>query len=84
MERKPNTGALFKVEDEKRKNENYPHYSGNCLVNGKTMNIGAWINTAKTSGKQYMSLKFQEPKTATEFTSTTTDSDVLADETVPF
>ena len=62
MERKENSGALFKVEDEKRTSENYAHYTGACLVNGKYMSIGAWINTAKTSGKKWMSLRFEEAK----------------------
>ena len=61
MERKDNTGALFRIPEEKVKSDKHPVYSGICLVNGKEMNISAWINVAKSSGNQYMSLKFEEP-----------------------
>ena len=60
MERKDNTGALFKIAEEKIKSDKHPVYSGVCKVEGKEMNISAWINTSK-AGNQYMSLKFEEP-----------------------
>ena len=82
MERKPNTGALFKVEEEKRTNDNYPNYSGECLVNGKKLNIGAWVNTAQKCGIRYLSLRFQEPDP--KYTSTATESQTASDEDIPF
>ena len=82
MEQKDNTGALFKVEEVK--SDKHPVYTGNCLVNGKNMNISAWINTAKTSGKQYMSLKFDEFKAKGDYPSYTSTATAVQEEEVPF
>jgi len=57
FEQKPNTGALFKNQKEK---ENHPDYRGQALVNGKPMEIAAWIKKSK-KGTSYMSLVFSEP-----------------------
>ncbi len=57
FETKDNSGALFKNED---KEGNQPDYRGQVLVNGKAMEIAAWIKTAK-NGKKFMSLSFKEP-----------------------
>tara|TARA_R100000700_G_C3118623_1_gene108572 strand:+ start:114 stop:443 length:330 start_codon:yes stop_codon:yes gene_type:complete len=76
-ERKENTGALFNNATNK-KTDKHPDYTGNCKVNGKEMNISAWINEAK-SGNKYMSLKFDEYKPKTNETSqytTTSTNDV--------
>jgi uncharacterized protein (DUF736 family) len=54
---KPNTGALFKNDSD---NALAPAYRGNCNVNGRDMQISAWLNTKK-DGEKYMALKFQEP-----------------------
>ena len=81
MERKDNSGALFKVDEVK--SDKHPVYTGTCLVNGKKMNIGAWINTSK-AGKQYMSLKFDEYKPKGDYPTYTTTSTALSDEEVPF
>lgn len=59
MEQKNNSGALFK--NAKKETEKHPDYTGKALVNGKEMQISAWINTSK-NGTKYMSLNFQEPK----------------------
>ena len=81
MDRKDNTGALFS-NAENKKTEKHPDYKGKATVNGKEMNISAWVNEAK-SGNKYMSLKFDEykPKTseAPQYTTTSTD-----DVEVPF
>ena len=82
MERKPNTGALFKIKEEKRKSDKYPNYSGECLIDGKMFNIGAWVNTAQKSGNKYLSLSFQEPDP--KYTSTTTDNKAVSEDDVPF
>ena len=62
METKENTGALF--SNANKKTENHPDYTGSAKVNGEMMSISAWINTAKSSGKQYMRLKFDDWKPA--------------------
>ena len=71
-ERKENTGALFNNATNK-KTDKHPDYTGNCKVNGKEMNISAWINESK-AGKRYMSLKFDEfkPKDSSEVVYDTT------------
>lgn len=76
MERKDNTGALFS-NAENKKTDKHPDYKGKALVNGKEMNMSAWLNTSK-AGKKYLSLSFDDYKPKTEagntFTSTATDS----------
>ena len=67
MERKPNTGALFSNADNK-KSDKHPDYTGSALVNGKMMSMAAWVNKAKSTGKQYMSLKFDDFKPKTDET----------------
>ena len=56
MKTEENTGALF--SNKNKKTEKHPDYTGSAMVNGKMMNISAWINTAKTTGVKYMRLKF--------------------------
>ena len=76
MDRKDNTGALFSNAVNK-KTDKHPDYKGKALVNGKDMNMSAWINTSK-AGMKYLSVSFDDykPKTDTgnAFTSTATDS----------
>lgn len=52
-----NNGALFSNEKTK---ETQPDYRGKAVVNGKEMDISAWVKTSK-QGKKYLSLSFQEP-----------------------
>ena len=58
METKDNTGALF--TNKNQKTEKHPDYTGSANVNGKMMNISAWVNTAKSSGVKYLRLKFDD------------------------
>lgn len=53
-----NKGALFKNRKEK---DTHPDYRGKCEVNGKKMEIAAWIKKSQ-NGTKYMSLNFQEPR----------------------
>ena len=87
MERKDNSGALFKVDEVK--SEKHPVYTGRALIDGKDKYISAWVNTSK-KGMKYMSLKFEKPKPKEDskpkdeyFTSTATPSPVKEEE-VPF
>ena len=50
-----NSGALFR--NDKQGVEKRPDYTGNCIVNGVSMRISAWVKTAQ-NGSQYMSLAF--------------------------
>lgn len=69
---KSNSGSLFS-NAENKKTDKHPDYKGSCLVEGKKMNISAWINESK-AGKRYMSLKFDEfkPKDSSEVVYDTT------------
>jgi uncharacterized protein (DUF736 family) len=58
FEQKDNSGILFK--NEKKTADNQPDYTGNCMVNGKMMDMSAWLKTGK-SGKKFMSFSFKPP-----------------------
>lgn len=76
MDRKDNTGALFSNKENK-KTDKHPDYKGRALVNGKQMNMSAWLNTSK-AGMKYLSVSFDDykPKSQADdtYTSTATDS----------
>ncbi len=57
FEQRDNTGNLFK--NDYKKADNHPDYKGKVLVNGKDMDIAAWIKEGR-NGK-FMSLSFSEP-----------------------
>jgi len=54
-----NRGALFLNETATEENRR-PYMSGECEVNGKKMRVSAWKAVAKSSGKKYLSLKFED------------------------
>lgn len=58
-EQRNNSGSLFK--NDRKQNERQPDYTGNAIVNGKTMRISAWIKRSQ-SGTAFMSLAFDEPQ----------------------
>ena len=58
FEHKDNTGILFK--NEKKTADNQPDYQGNCMVNGKMMDMAAWLKTSKNN-KKFMSFSFKPP-----------------------
>ena len=82
MERKDNSGALFKVDEVK--SEKHPVYTGVAMIDGKEKQISAWINTAKTSGKQYMSLKFDNPRPKDDSYFSKSTATAVPEEEVPF
>lgn len=57
-----NRGALFK--NDKEGNESRPDYKGKLNVEGKDLEIAAWLKTSK-SGTKYMSLVVSEPRPKT-------------------
>ena len=58
MERKDNTGALFKNKFKRK--DTHPDYQGPCKVNGVELQMSAWLNEGK-DGQKYMSVSFQPP-----------------------
>lgn len=57
MENKLNTGVLFKNTNKSK--ETHPDYKGRVNVNGKEMDIAAWIKQGKNGS--FLSLSFSEP-----------------------
>ena len=76
MERKDNTGVLFKIAE--KESDKHPDLTGKCMVNGKEMEIAVWENTSK-KGSLYLSLKFQEP-----YVKQTVDNTNASSDEIPF
>lgn len=55
-EMKPDSGSLFK--NERKEKETHADYQGECVIDGKTYYMNAWINQSK-NGKRYLGLKFK-------------------------
>jgi hypothetical protein len=51
-----NSGALFR--NTRKEKETHPDYTGTCIINGKKLEMSAWVKTAK-SGTKYMSFSFR-------------------------
>jgi uncharacterized protein (DUF736 family) len=58
MEKKINTGTIFK--NDKKTADNQPDYRGKINVEGKELEISLWVKTAQ-SGVKYMSAAIKEP-----------------------
>lgn len=56
-ETRDNTGRLFKVEDDKKRDRG-PDYSGTALIDGQEYFMDAWLKTAE-SGRKWMSFSFK-------------------------
>ena len=54
-----NTGALFK--NDKEGNDKRPDYRGPINVDGKDLEVAAWLRESK-SGQKYMSLRVSEKR----------------------
>ena len=84
FEIKEREGSLFNNAKNK-KTDNHPDYTGSCVINGTKLNISAWINEAKTSGRKYMRLKFDEYQALEGAVSTTEPSNFEgSEESIPF
>lgn len=54
------SGVLFKIDEDKRKNDKSPHYSGKCQIEGKDYRITGWIKESKkTRGFKFISFAFE-------------------------
>lgn len=86
-EQKPNSGALFRAKNKQQ--ENWPDYEGSAVIDGVDYWLSGWINSTKTDGSKYFSLKFKRkdapklsnadkprPALAAEIPSRTDDDDV--------
>ena len=65
FEHKENTGTLFK-NDKWVKGGKFPIATGMANVNGKLMRVSAWHNDAADGKSERWSLKFEEPRPATQ------------------
>ena len=77
-----NTGVLFRNETSTPENKQ-PYFSGNCEVNGKKMQLAAWIQESK-NGKKFLSLKFQEPMRKEEVNAKANDNTSVSSGDIPF
>lgn len=75
MENKLNSGALFK--NDKKTNEKQPDYRGNGNINGKQMDVAAWVKQGKNGN--FLSLSFSEP-----YVSPVKNEPVIANDDLPF
>ena len=82
MEKRDNSGALFK--NDRKKTDNHPDYNGSALIGGVDMWISAWIE--KSNGKTYMSLAFKpkDVSTPTKTTKITKQVEDWDDDEIPF
>ena len=58
-EKRPNSGSAFK--NNRRRNDNDPAYTGDCLIDGKEFWINCWPKKDK-NGDTWLSFSFNEKK----------------------
>lgn len=81
FEQRNMTGALFKNKNKRQ--DNHPDYTGSCTIEGKKLNIAAWLKTSG-KGEKYMSISFSEPQPGAG-TSTSTQRPPIDDsDDIPF
>ena len=56
FEHKNNTGSLFR--NQYKTKDNQPDYKGTAKIDGKEVDIGAWINTDK-NGQKFFGFTFE-------------------------
>ena len=74
------SGFLFK--NEYKKAEKHPDYRGTVKVEGKKLEIAAWVKKGKKGS--FMSLVFQEPYVKPDAYVTEEPQDDFEDEDIPF
>lgn len=57
---KRGSGTLFK--NFRKKQANHPDYIGTCEIDGKKLEISAWIKDLKSGKGKFMSLAYTEPR----------------------
>lgn len=80
MERRDNSGAVFKVRDKKK--ETFPDYEGTCTIGGIEYYMNAWLKDG-AKGK-FMSFSFKPKKLPSEPKPQPAFEDRMADDTIPF
>ena len=50
---------MFPPRDGKKKSENSPDYTGNCMIEGNVYAIACWNNTSK-AGNEYITMRIRE------------------------
>ena len=78
-EHKDGSGTLFRND---QKSGNQPDYRGGCCINGRQLEMAAWIKEGK-SGK-FLSFKFQEPQTRGERVAKQQEQDNGREEDIPW
>lgn len=68
-----NRGALFINETATEENRR-PYMSGNAEVNGKKMKVSAWKQVAQSSGKTFLSLKFEDMDSVSQYSAKNDDN----------
>ena len=58
-EQQDNSGVLFLNEN--KEGESYPDFFGSAVIHGESLNIAAWKNKSKKSGKAFLALRFSDP-----------------------
>lgn len=76
MERRDNSGAVFKVRDKKK--ETFPDYEGTCMIGGIEYYMNAWLKDG-ARGK-FMSFSFKPKKLPAEQTKQPAFEDRKADD----
>jgi hypothetical protein len=81
IEQKDMTGVLFRIDEDKRKNEKWPEFDGHVIVNNRKYYLSAWVKTSEKSGRKFFSLSL---KPADEKNGATATAKKVTDADVPF
>lgn len=76
-----NRGRLFK--NDKKEADKHPDYKGEINVDGKTLELAAWLKVSQ-KGTKYMSLKVSEPRAKTQEKPAPKEAPVEEHDDIPF